>query len=226
MSRSFHTNQEAEAMQKVLRQNDIASQLYDASESGSKLKLFAIQQHMHHKISNWLLYSPNFPCKIDETTKLFQGALMTVVHEWRRGEYFISTDKRLLDLQAIHSFLTASYWAQGIPFETVKRSIEHSLNFGVYKGEKQVGFARVITDYATYAYIGDVYILEEYRGQGLSKWLMQMVADHPELQGLRRWSLLTRDAHGLYRQTGFAESQHPERYMEKIDLDVYKTGGV
>src|SRR6516165_12623373 len=149
-----------------------------------------------------------------------------MTREWRRGEYLISTRKHLLDLSVIHGFLTASYWAGGIPFETVKRSIEHSLNFGVYKEGKQVGFARVITDYATYAYIGDVFILEEYRGQGLSKWLMQVIADHPELQGLRRWTLLTRDAHGLYRQTGFAESQHPERYMEKIDLDVYKTGGV
>ena len=105
-----------------------------------------------------------------------------MAQEWRQGEYSISTDKRLLDLSAIHSFLTTSYWAKGIPFETVKKSIEHSLNFGVYKEGNQVGFARVITDYATYAYIGDVYILEDYRGQGLSKWLMQVIADHSELQ--------------------------------------------
>ena len=149
-----------------------------------------------------------------------------MTHEWRLGEYIISTDKHLLDLSAIHSFLTTSYWAEGIPFETVKKSIEHSLNFGVYKAGKQVGFARVITDYATYAYIGDVYILEDYRGQGLSKWLMQVIADHPELQGLRRWSLLTRDAHGLYRQTGFTEPRNPERYMEKTDQNVYKTRSV
>ena len=149
-----------------------------------------------------------------------------MTHEWRQGEYSISTDKRLLDLSAIHGFLTTSYWAKGIPFETVKKSIEHSLNFGVYKAGKQVGFARVITDYTTYAYIGDVYILEDYRGQGLSKWLMQVMVGHPELQGLRRWTLLTRDAHGLYRQTGFTKSQNPERYMEKTDPDVYKTGDI
>jgi GNAT superfamily N-acetyltransferase len=149
---------------------------------------------------------------------------MTMTQEWRRGEYLISTDKHLLDLSAIHSFLTTSYWAQGIPFETVKKSIEYSLNFGVYKMGKQVGFARVITDYATYAYIGDVYILKDYRGQGLSKWLLLVIADHPELQGLRRWTLLTRDAHELYRKTGFTEPQNPERYMEKTNPDVYKIG--
>ena len=145
-----------------------------------------------------------------------------MAQEWRQGEFIISTDKRLLDLSVIHGFLTTSYWAVGIPFETVKKSIEHSLNFGVYQSGKQVGFARVITDYATYAYIGDVFILEGYRGQGLSKWLMQVIVGHPELQGLRRWTLLTRDAHGLYRQTGFTQPQNPERYMEKIDPYVYK----
>jgi GNAT superfamily N-acetyltransferase len=157
---------------------------------------------------------------------LLQEARKTMAQEWRQGEYSISTDKRLLDLSAIHSFLTTSYWAKGIPFETVKKSIEHSLNFGVYKEGNQVGFARVITDYATYAYIGDVYILEDYRGQGLSKWLMQVIADHAELQGLRKWTLLTRDAHGLYRRTGFTEPQNPERYMEKTDPGVYKTRDV
>ena len=144
--------------------------------------------------------------------------------EWRLGEYIISTDKHRLDLRAIHSFLMKSYWAEGIPFETVKKSIEHSLNFGVYKAGKQVGFARVITDYATYAYIGDVYILEDFRGQGLSKWLLQVIAEHPELQGLRRWALLTSDAHELYRKTGFQELQNPELYMEKTNPDIYKRG--
>src|SRR5215472_6349935 len=149
-----------------------------------------------------------------------------MAQEWRQGEYVISTDEQRLDLSAIHSFLTTSYWAEGIPLETVKKSIEHSLNFGVYIAGKQIGFARVITDYATYAYIGDVYILEDFRGQGLSKWLMQVIADHPELQGLRRWTLLTRDAHELYRKTGFTEPQFPQRYMEKTDADVFKKGEV
>ncbi len=147
-----------------------------------------------------------------------------MTQEWHRGEYYISTDKSKLDLAVIHNFLTTSYWAAGIPIETVKESLEHSLNFGVYEEGKQVGFARVITDYATFAYIGDVFILEDHRGQGLSKWLMQVIADHAELQGLRRWVLLTRDAHGLYRKTGFMEPVNPERYMEKIFPDVYKSG--
>ncbi len=145
-----------------------------------------------------------------------------MAQEWRYGEYVISTDKYRLDILAIHAFLTTSYWAEGIPFDTVKKSIEYSLNFGVFTAGKQIGFARVITDYATYAYIGDVYILEDFRGQGLSKWLMQVIADHPELQGLRRWTLLTRDAHDLYRKTGFTDPQFPERYMEKTGADVYK----
>lgn len=149
---------------------------------------------------------------------------ISMAEEWRRGEYVISTDKNRFDLGVVHGFLSTSYWAAGIPLEIVKKSIEHSLSFGVYKGEQQVGFARVVTDYATFAYIGDVFILEEFRGQGLSKWMMEIIADHPELQGLRRWLLLTRDAHRLYEKTGFVRPRTPERYMEKYFADAYNPG--
>lgn len=145
-----------------------------------------------------------------------------MTEEWRRGEYLISTDTSRLDLAVVHDFLTTSYWAAGIPLDIVKKSIEHSLNFGVYWREQQVGFARVITDCATFAYIGDVFILEEFRRRGLSKWLMEVIAEHPELQGLRRWLLLTKDAHGLYEKTGFVRPKRPERFMEKHFVDAYK----
>ncbi len=148
---------------------------------------------------------------------------MNTIQEWRQGEYLISTDTSKLDMDVIHSFLSKSYWAKGIPREVVEQSIVHSLPFGVYKDEQQVGFARVISDYATFAYIGDVFILEEYRGLGLSKWLMQAVVEHPVLQGLRRWMLLTRDAHGLYRKVGFTAPASPERYMERVLPDVYQS---
>ncbi len=121
------------------------------------------------------------------------------VMEYRRGEFLISTSRELLDLDVIHGFLTNCYWAKGIPREIVLRSIEHSLCFGVYEGSgAQIGFARVVSDFATVAYLGDVFVLESHRGRGLSKWLMECVVQHPRLQNLRRWILLTRDAHGLY----------------------------
>lgn len=134
-----------------------------------------------------------------------------------RGEYSISTDKSLLDLGVIHGFLNASYWAAGRSVETIRRSIENSLPFGVYKGAKQVGFARVITDYATFAWIADVFILDEHQGKGLGKWLMEVIIAHPELQGFRRWVLATKDAHELYRKFGFNELRLPERWMERHD---------
>jgi GNAT superfamily N-acetyltransferase len=143
-----------------------------------------------------------------------------MTQEWRRGAYLISTDTSRLDLAMIHRFLTTSYWAAGTSFEAVQRSIEHSLTFGVYKEDQQVGLARVITDYATFAYLTDVFILEEFRGQGLSKWLMEVILAHPDLQGFRRWILLTRDAHGLYRKVGFTSPRTPERYMELAFPDV------
>jgi GNAT superfamily N-acetyltransferase len=144
-----------------------------------------------------------------------------MTHEWRRGAYTISTDNNRLDLLLIHNFLTQSYWAEGIPFETVKRSIDHSLSFGLYRDEQQVGFARLVTDYATFAYLADVFILEPFRGQGLSKWLLKVVMAHPELQGFRRWILGTKDAHGLYQQYGFTGLKWPERFMEKLVPDIY-----
>jgi GNAT superfamily N-acetyltransferase len=145
--------------------------------------------------------------------------------EWTRGEFVISTDRSRLDVEAVHRFLsTESYWSPGIPLEVVRRAIEHSLPFGVYRGGQQVGFARVVTDFTTFAYLADVFILESQRGQGLSKWLMEAILSHPDLQGLRRWMLATRDAHGLYAQHGFKPLKAPERFMEKHDPDVYRRG--
>jgi GNAT superfamily N-acetyltransferase len=134
--------------------------------------------------------------------------------ELRRGEYLISTDKSRLDLGVVHDFLSTSYWAVGVPLEVVERSIENSLVFGVYGGEEQVGFARVVTDYATFAYLADVFVLESHRGRGLGKWLIEAVVSHPDLRGLRRWMLATGDAHELYRKYGFAGLGRPEIFME------------
>jgi GNAT superfamily N-acetyltransferase len=150
--------------------------------------------------------------------------------EWREGEYLVSTSPDRVDLGVVHGFLEGSYWARGIPLEIVRRSIEHSLNFSLWHeppggAPRQVGFARVITDYATFAYIGDVFVLEAHRGRGLSKWLMRVIREHPDLQGFRLWVLLTRDAHGLYRQTGFGPLASPERYMERRTPDAYRKPG-
>lgn len=142
--------------------------------------------------------------------------------EWRRGGFTISTDPARIDRLLIHEFLAASYWARGIPRETVDRSIEGALCFGLYENERQVGFARAITDRATFAYLADVFVLESHRGRGLAAWLMETILAHPDLQGLRRWMLLTRDAHPLYRRVGFTELAHPERVMEKLDAAVYE----
>jgi GNAT superfamily N-acetyltransferase len=147
-----------------------------------------------------------------------------MAEEWRKADYVISTDNSRLDLDVIHRYLTASYWAEGIPFDIVERSIRNSLNFGLYKRDVQIGFARVITDRATYAYLADVFVLEAHRGEGLGKWLIESIVSHPELQGLRRWSLVTRDAHGLYRLFGFSELKRPETYMEKLAPEIYRKG--
>jgi GNAT superfamily N-acetyltransferase len=143
----------------------------------------------------------------------------------KRGAYSISTDPALLDRPLIHAFLSRSYWAGGIPRETVDRSIEGALCFGLYEGAAQVGFARVITDRATFAYLADVFVLESHRGQGLAVWLMEAIKSHPDLQGLRRWILMTRDAHGLYEKFGFRTIEDPGRCMEIVDREVYTRRG-
>jgi GNAT superfamily N-acetyltransferase len=141
---------------------------------------------------------------------------------WKRGEFLISTDRKRLQIDVIHRFLAEeSYWAKERTREQTETAIKNSLSFGVYQGENQIGFARVVTDYATFAYLGDVFILEEFRGQGLSKWLMQVIINHQDLQGFRRWILATRDAHMLYEQFEFAALKFPERWMEKTAPNAY-----
>ena len=142
--------------------------------------------------------------------------------KYRRGEYEIDTDKRRLDIASIHRFLSReSYWASNRTLEQTLTAIENSLCFGLFKGRQQIGFTRVVTDKATFAYVGDVFVLPEYRGEGLSKWLMQTVLEQPDMQDLRRWLLATRDAHGLYEQYGFASLVYPERWMERTAPDAY-----
>jgi hypothetical protein len=173
--------------------------------------------------------------------------------EWRRDGYIISTDRARIDVDIVHGYLTRSYWAEGIPRNTVARAIEGALTFGIYLADgvaashvgaqpvaparaaanvpqpatgapsgPQIGGARIISDYATFAYIADVFVLEEHRGHGLAMWMMECVAGHPSLQGLRRWMLGTRDAHTLYEKTGFTAVAAPDRWMERSDPDVYK----
>lgn len=137
-------------------------------------------------------------------------------------DYRISTDKSRLDLPFIHQFLsTQAYWCLNIPMDTVRRSVENSLCFGVYLGGQQVGFARIISDYATIAYLGDVFVVPEHRGKGLSKRLIEEIMAHPDLQGLRRWILLTGDAHGLYQQFGWKPVARPDLYMEIANPNIY-----
>ena len=139
-----------------------------------------------------------------------------------KDEFCISTDKTKLDVDSIHGFLsTKAYWCLNIPKDTVQKAIQNSRCFGVYQNKKQIGFARVISDFSTIAYLGDVYILEEYRGKGLSKWLIETIMSDPNLQGLRRWILLTADAHGLYRQFGWTNIGEPDKWMTVHDKNVY-----
>ena len=140
-----------------------------------------------------------------------------------QGEYTISDEKILLDLKIIHKYLgEESYWCNGIPIETVAKSIDGSHCFGLYHFEKQIGFARVVTDHATFAYLADVFILSEHQGKKLSKWLMKTIVEHPKFQNLRRWMLATRDAHSLYEQFGFKPLEKPDRFMELHNPDAYQ----
>jgi GNAT superfamily N-acetyltransferase len=142
--------------------------------------------------------------------------------EWQRGGFSISTDPDRLDRALIHRFLSASYWAPDVPRAIVDRSIDNSMPFGLYDGAAQVGFARVITDRATFAYLADVFMLESHRGRGFALWLMQAIRAHPELQDVRRWVLFTRDAHPLYRKVGFKDIENdPPRCMEIVDRGIY-----
>lgn len=145
-----------------------------------------------------------------------------------KDQFFITTDKERFDINLIHSFLSTSYWAEGISTDLIRRSVDGSLCFGVFESFKeglpvgrQVGFARMITDKATFAYLADVFIIEEYRGRGLSKWLMEVIISHKDLQGLRRIMLATKDAHGLYEQFGFVPLTNPDRWMV-YNSDLYK----
>ncbi|CAN5742529.1 GNAT family N-acetyltransferase [soil metagenome] len=140
------------------------------------------------------------------------------INEWRQGEYIVSTDKSRLNFKLIHDFLKRSYWAEGVSGENVRLRIENSLVFGLYDGQKQAGFARVVSDYAAFAYLADVFVLEAYRGRGLSKWLIGVVLSYSGLKDLK-WSLATKDAQELYRRYGFTELTHPEENMEKRPME-------
>lgn len=150
---------------------------------------------------------------------------MSLHYEARKGGYCISTDPSLLDIDTIHGYLSKeSYWAQNIPKAIVEKSISNSLCFGLYHHDKQIGFARLVTDKATFAYLADVFILEAYRKKGLSKWLMEIIQAHPELQGLRRWMLGTRDAHSLYEQFGWTalDEDTRKRFMQRHNKNAYQ----
>jgi len=136
--------------------------------------------------------------------------------------YSISTDKTKLDFEMIHRFLSTSYWSKNIPLQTVKKAAANSLCFGVYYKNKQIGYARVISDFASFAYLADVFVDEKHRGKGVSKYLMQYILDYPDLQGLRRWMLATQDAHALYAKFGFVPLAAPKRFMEKHCPTVYQ----
>lgn len=146
-------------------------------------------------------------------------------HSFENEGYTLTTDRSKLDVTVIHQYLSKeSYWAQNVPLDIVQRSIDHSLCFGLYHHDAQVGFARVVTDTATFAYLADVFVLPEHRGKGLSKWMIAFVHQHPDLQGLRRWMLATRDAHGLYQQFGWQQvpQEMAGRFMQLHNPGIYQ----
>ncbi len=150
---------------------------------------------------------------------------MSLYYEQRKEDFLVSTDPALLDIAVIHGYLSGeSYWAQGIPLPVLQKALSNSLCFGLYQVGRQVGFARLVTDKATFAYLADVFILPEQRGRGLSKWLMEVIQSHPGLQGLRRWMLMTRDAQGLYEQFGWTvlDEDARQRSMQRHFKDIYK----
>ncbi len=150
------------------------------------------------------------------------GSPSATVLEEHRGEFTVSSALSHMDMNVVHGYLSRAYWCEGLPRETLERAMRNSLCFGLFEGENQVGFARVVSDRATFAYVCDVFVLPSHQGKGLGTWLMQCVVRHPELQGLRRWHLTTRDAHSLYRKVGFTLLSKPERHMEVFTLDMYK----
>jgi GNAT superfamily N-acetyltransferase len=141
----------------------------------------------------------------------------------KQGDYSVSTDPAVFNIEVIHDFLSHSYWAENIPLETMKRAINNSLCFGLFHKQQQIGFARVITDYSTFGYLADVFIIESYRGKGLARFLIGTIMQHPDLKGFRKWLLATRDAHGLYGKFGFKPIEKPERLMEISRPGIYVT---
>jgi GNAT superfamily N-acetyltransferase len=143
--------------------------------------------------------------------------------EWKQEEFTVSDCRENLDVELIYHFLNSlSYWAKDIPREVIVKSLDNSLCFGLFEGNKQIGFGRVVTDCATFAYLADVFVVEEYRKKGLGKWLIECIVKHPQLQGLRRWMLATADAQELYHRYGFVSLSNPERFMEKHDPNIYR----
>lgn len=142
--------------------------------------------------------------------------------KWHKDAYLISDNPEDLDYDVIHRFLSQSYWAEKIPRNIVEELCKNSLCFGIYLDGGQVGFGRLITDYATFAFVSDVFVLEEHRNRGLADWMLVCMKEHPRMQGLRRWMLATKDAHALYSKHGFVPMKNPDWFMEKAKPDIYK----